>query len=294
MSIRVLIAGKHGQLAWELARTVPSDLNVIWLSSLEMDISQANEVKKQVQAHRPHVVVNAAAYTQVDKAETEQAQAFSVNANGVLHLAQACNEVNARLIHISTDFVFDGAKSSPYLPSDSPNPLGVYGKSKLEGERLAQEVMPCNNLLILRTSWLYSSHGRNFVKTILRLASANGPLRVVCDQVGSPTWAYDLAQAVWHAVLRPEVHGVHHFSNAGVASWYDMAVAVVEEAVRLGLLVEEREVVPIPNHAYPTPAKRPHYSVLNFLETWNCLGIAPVHWRKRLFNMLTEFQGSMS
>ncbi|MEZ0329267.1 MAG: dTDP-4-dehydrorhamnose reductase [Dissulfuribacterales bacterium] len=294
MRLRVLIIGRHGQLAHELARTAPDGVEFQAISSAELNISNEQDVTDCVTLHRPQFVINTAAYTQVDKAETETERAFTVNAQGVLHLAKACNAIDARLIHISTDFVFDGAKSSPYLPSDTPNPMSVYGKSKLEGERLAQHVLPGEKLLILRTSWLYSSHGHNFVKTMLKLAATRNELRVVCDQVGSPTWAHDLAYAVWNAVKHEEICGIHHFSNAGVASWYDLAVAVMEEAVDVGLLPAKPAVLPILTEAYPTPAKRPSYSVLNCFNTWGQLGVTPKHWRKGLRNMLVELKGMNS
>ncbi len=293
MRLRVLIIGKHGQLAQELARTAPDCVEFQCVSSDEMDISNEQDVFQCVTVYGPQVIVNAAAYTQVDKAEIEGEKAFVVNAQGVLHLARVCDVVNARLIHISTDFVFDGTKSSPYLPQDTENPLSIYGKSKLEGERLAQKAMPHKKLLILRTSWLYSSHGRNFVKTMLRLATTQNEIRVVCDQVGSPTWACDLARAVWNAVYREEIFGIHHFSNAGVASWYDLAVAVFQEAMSVGLLCSGPIVHPIPTEAYPTQAKRPAYSVLNCFHTWDCLGVTPRHWCEGLHRMLMEFKGDM-
>lgn len=287
---RVLIIGKYGQLAREMARTAPNCVEFQCVSSEEIDISNEQDIFQYITAYRPQAIVNAAAYTQVDKAETEAEKAFTINAQGVLHLARACDAVKARLIHISTDFVFDGTKSSPYLPTDTTNPLSIYGKSKLEGERLAQKAMPHKNLLILRTSWLYSSHGRNFVKTMLRLAATQKEIRVVCDQVGSPTWACDLARAVWNAVDREEIFGKHHFSNAGVASWYDLAVAVIEDANRLEVLSAKTTVRPIPTEAYPTPAKRPFYSVLNCFDTWEQLVITPKHWREGLCEMLMEYK----
>lgn len=292
MNSRVLIVGRNGQLARELARTAPDCVEFRCVSSVELNISNEQDVFRCITGYGPQVVVNAAAYTQVDKAETEPEKAFEVNAHGVLHLARACDSINARLIHISTDFVFDGAKSSPYSFQDIPNPLSVYGKSKLEGERLAQKAMSQKKLLILRTSWLHSSHGRNFVKTMLGLAATRDEVRVVCDQVGSPTWACDLARAVWNAVAREEVFGIHHFSNAGVASWYDLAVAVFKEARAVGLLSREPAVHPISTEAYPTPARRPSYSVLNCFSTWDCLAVTPRHWCEGLQEMLRELKGN--
>lgn len=290
MTMRVLILGKNGQLAWELARTAPECVEFQSVASSEVDISEEQDVLRCVTAYKPQIVINAAAYTKVDMAETDTERAFAVNAKGVLHLAKACDTIDARLIHISTDFVFDGAKSLPYLPSDTPNPMSVYGRSKLEGERLALENMPNERLLILRTSWLYSSHGHNFVKTMLRLAATRNEIRVVCDQVGAPTWAKDLAQAIWNAVRSEGFCGIHHFSNAGVASWYDFAMAVMEEAMDMGLLSAKPHLLPIPTEAYPTPAKRPCYSVLNCFQTWEALAITPIHWRKSLRNMLVELK----
>jgi len=225
----------------------------------------------------------------VDKAESQPELAFAVNATGPGNLAAAAGEVGARFIHLSTDFVFDGAKSSPYRPDDRPNPLNIYGASKLAGEVAVREKSP--GALIVRTSWLYAAHGHNFVKTMLRLLAEREQLQVVADQVGTPTWAGFLARALWAAAARPELRGIYHWSDAGVASWYDFALAIQEEALQLGLLSRAIPIEPITTAAYPTAALRPAYSVLDKSSAWRDLAIGGRHWRVALRIMLRELAG---
>ncbi len=286
--MRVLIAGGSGQLGRELGRSAPDGWQVSALGRNELDIRDRESVLQTVAACAPQVIVNAAAYTAVDRAESEPDAAYAVNGHGVAHLAEAAREQGARLIHISTDFVFDGRQSHPYGPRDRTNPVGVYGASKLEGERLAQAF--CGPAaLILRTSWLYGAHGHNFVKTMLRLMAERNHVRVVADQVGSPTWTGGLAQAIWR-LAATEAGGIFHWSDAGVASWYDFAVAIQEEALVLGLLSRAVPVTPITTEEYPTPARRPSYSVLDKSGTWRLLGEAAPHWRVQLRRMLNELR----
>jgi dTDP-4-dehydrorhamnose reductase len=239
------------------------------------------------QQHGPDLVINAAAYTAVDKAESEKDKAYEVNVRGAANIAKAAEHSGARLIHISTDFVFDGRKSKPYRPDDKPNPISVYGASKLQGEEaVLRETM--KKALILRTGWVYSSHGSNFVKTMLKLMAERDEISVVADQVGTPTWARGLAKAIYHFANIPDTHGIYHSTDAGVASWYDFAAAIQEEAHQLGILQSLIPVIPIRTDDYPTAAKRPPYSVLDKTATWQALGYTASHWRVALRLMLEE------
>jgi dTDP-4-dehydrorhamnose reductase len=218
-----MICGAGGQLGWELRRTAPPDIDLSPFTSRQLDITRKEQVADTVAGIRPALIINGAAYTAVDRAEQESDLAFAVNGRGVANLAEAARQCGARLIHISTDFVFDGSQSHPYLPTDETNPLSVYGASKREGEKLALAILP--DALIVRTAWVYSSHGANFVKTMLRLMNDRETIGVVADQVGSPTWANGLARTLWQ-LSATGLHGIHHWTDSGVASWYDFAVAI--------------------------------------------------------------------
>ena len=240
-----------------------------------------------MQALTPDLVINAAAYTAVDRAESESDEAFAVNARGAELLARYCRERGARFMHISTDFVFDGLKSRPYVAADPRNPQGVYGASKCEGEDRVWAAMG-DAAVIIRTGWLYAVEGHNFVKTMLRLMQEKHELAVISDQVGTPTWAVSLAQLIWTMAARAQIRGVFHWSDAGVASWYDFAVAIQEEALSLGLLSKTIPIRPIPAEAYPLPARRPAYSVLDKQDTIERTGLTPVDWRVNLRQMLRD------
>ena len=287
--MKVLITGGNGQIGWELRRTAPRECHVLSLSHQDLDITNAEAVMSVINAAQPDVIINSAAYTAVDKAEQERELAYAVNANGAANIARGATAIGARLIHISTDFVFDGKKSSPYLPDDKPNPLSVYGASKWEGEKLVSEVCD-GQVLVMRTAWVYSSRGSNFVHTILRLLRERTELRVVSDQVGTPTWAKGLAQAIWKSI-EIEISGMHHWTDAGVASWYDFAMAIQEEALAVDILDRAIPLFPIRTEDYPTPAHRPAYSVLEKSITWSALDNIAYHWREGLRNMLQELKG---
>jgi dTDP-4-dehydrorhamnose reductase len=233
-------------------------------------------------------VVNAAAYTAVDAAETEVGAARAVNSEGARHLARACAGRGIRVLQVSTDFVFDGESTHPYTPDDATHPLGEYGRSKLAGEQAVLETSP--DSLVMRTGWLYSCFGGNFVKTMLRLMAERDELSVVSDQVGTPTWARGLADAIWAAIARPQLCGVYHWSDAGVCSWYDFAVAIQEEALAIGLIPRAVKIRPILARDYPTPARRPAFSVLDKSRSWSDLELEPVHWRPQLRAMLNELR----
>jgi len=287
--MKFLVTGANGQVGWELQRTVPDDCSTAFYGSAELDITDAEAVTNVITVVQPDVIVNAAAYTAVDKAESEKEKAHRVNCDGVVNLGKAAGACSAKLVHISTDFVFDGQKSSPYLPGDPTNPLGVYGQSKLEGEIALSKLDCFDNTAIIRTSWVYSSHGNNFVKTMLRLMGEREQLGVVADQVGSPTWAHGLAQVIWK-IIDKNIVGKYHYTDSGVASWYDFASAVYEEAKSLDLLTSDVLIKPINTTEYPTPAQRPPYSVLDKTSLTQALCYTPVHWRSSLRSMLKELK----
>jgi dTDP-4-dehydrorhamnose reductase len=285
---RVLVVGAGGQLGRELARTAGPDVDCTALGRSQLDIADEQALARCIADVQPRQVINAAAYTAVDKAESEPDDARLGNVLGPQHLARACAGSGVRLIHISTDFVFDGSSSTPYDPQAPTAPLGEYGRSKLAGEEAVAAALP--SALILRTGWVYSSFGNNFVKTMLRLMAERDELTVVADQVGTPTWARGLAQACWAAVARPALAGIYHWSDAGVCSWYDFAVAICEEAVAQGLLPRPPHVRPIPASDYPTPAQRPAYSVLDKSASWRDFELEGVHWRVQLRAMLADLK----
>ena len=288
MTQKVLVVGAGGQLGQELQRTSGPGVECLPMTRAQLDIADLAAVTQCLTAVAPQVVINAAAYTAVAKAESEVDAAQRTNAAGPLALAQACAEQGVRLIHISTDFVFDGTASQPYKPDAVTAPLGEYGRSKRAGELAVQSVLPA--ALILRTGWVYSRYGGNFVKTMLRLMSERDELAVVADQVGTPTWAHGLAEAVWACSVRPQLRGLYHWSDAGVCSWYDFAVAICEEALALGLLARPVNIRPIAAIEYPTPACRPAYSVLDKTNSWRDFAIAGVHWRQQLRAMLEDYK----
>lgn len=283
---RVLVTGAGGQLGRALLACAPKGVTVIGRSRADLDIADTEAVQACIDREAPQLLINAAAYTAVDRAEDDPAAAYRINGEAPGLLAAACAARGVRLFHVSTDFVFDGAKSSPYIPTDTAAPLGVYGASKLAGELAVAATAP--DALILRTGWVYSEGDANFLNTMLRLHAERDELKVVADQVGTPTAASSLARTLWSAAVRPEVSGVYHFSDAGACSWYDFAVAIGEEALALGRLAKTAQVVPIPSRDYPTPARRPAYSVLDKTVTWRDLQLTPEHWREGLRRTLNE------
>jgi dTDP-4-dehydrorhamnose reductase len=270
---------------------------VVYLSSSQLDITDSVNVTAALKEHQPDILINAAAYTAVDKAETDEAKAYSVNALGVKNLARACQVAETKLIHISTDFVFDGSKNTPYLPTDPTNPVSVYGASKLAGEQHVQHIL-ADQACIVRTAWVYSEHGNNFVKTMLRLMAEKEQLGVVYDQIGTPTCAKGLATMLWS--LADNLHteqqnleargqtAIHHWTDAGVASWYDFAVAIQEIALDKGLLEKKIPIRPIPASAYPTPATRPSFSVLDKTSAEQASKQVTEHWRAMLAQVIEK------
>lgn len=306
--MKVLITAKNGQLGWELNNTLTAEnvanienIEAIFLDSKKLDITNANAVIERISSFKPDFVINAAAYTAVDKAESDSDAAYNVNQQGAKNLALACKEIGAKLIHVSTDFVFDATKNTPYQPEDPTNPLGVYGASKLAGEEAVVEVLG-SDVSIIRTAWVYSTHGNNFVKTMLRLMAEKEQLGVVADQVGTPTNAKNLAKAIWQLVEKEHSDSlsastntngntnanIYHWTDLGTASWYDFAVAIQELGLANGLLQKPIAVNPIKASQYPTPAKRPAYSVLDTSALREKLNVTGEHWRTALNSMLKE------
>jgi dTDP-4-dehydrorhamnose reductase len=283
--VKVWVTGSGGQLGKALLCCRPPDLDVVGLGRDALDITDEASVRERFIAERPDVIVNTAAYTAVDRAEDEPDAAMAVNAGGPANLARQAAETGCRLVQVSTDFVFDGERPLPYPPDAETAPLGAYGRSKLEGERLALGILGAS-ATVVRTAWLYSSRGNNFVNTMLRLMSERDRIAVVADQVGTPTWTLGLARAIWAIVGRPSVSGIHHWTDLGVASWYDFAVAINEEAVAAGRLASPAQVIPITTAEYPTDARRPAFSVLDTRQTRDLLGLPGEHWRFRLRRML--------
>jgi len=285
---KVLIAGARGQLGRELLLTGGDRFDCVGPDRHILDITNPAAIKKLVLAHRPNVIINAAAYTAVDKAEAESELAWQVNALAPGYLATACADAGIRMVHVSTDFVFDGEAIQPYLPDAKTNPVSEYGRGKLAGEQGVLNALP--GALIVRTSWVYSRFGTNFVKTMLRLMAEREELGVVDDQIGTPTWARGLAQAVWAAVAHPQLKGIYHWSDKGVCSWHEFAQAIYEEGRAAGLLTDDVKVNPIAGSSYPTPAHRPAYSVLDKTSSWRDFEIDGIAWRDQLRTMLNDMK----
>jgi dTDP-4-dehydrorhamnose reductase len=285
--MKVLITGKGGQLARELEQFSPESYNVVSVGKDELDITNERLVSDFISEKMPNLVINAAAYTAVDQAEKDVDIAYAVNELGVKYVAQACKKIGARILHISTDFIFDGTYTSPYQTDAKPNPINVYGASKLAGEIALNEILP-EASVIVRTGWVFSANGNNFAKSMLRLMQEKPQLGIIYDQVGTPTWAKGLAQWLWIIASKPEVRGTYHWTDAGVASWYDFAIAIQELGLEKGLLSNAIPVFPIPTSAYPTPAKRPPFSVIDKSSAEEVSGLNTTHWRKQLSLMMDE------
>jgi dTDP-4-dehydrorhamnose reductase len=282
--MKVLITGAAGQVGRAVAAAAPAGWDVVGLTRSDLDIGDDAAVKAALAAHAPDLVINAAAYTAVDKAESESDLAWRINRDGARSLAAVAAAAGARLVHLSTDFVFDGAGSRPWRPGDPTGPLSVYGQSKLAGEAAVTTAAP--EALIVRTAWVYGPAGRNFLATMLNLMASRPEISVVADQFGTPTSTPSLADALWGLVGK-EVSGIWHYTDAGAASWFDFAVAIGEEAAEAGLLDSVPPVRPIATADYPTPARRPAFSVLDKSETFALLGPAP-HWRVALRAVLAR------
>ena len=280
----ILVTGGNGQLASCIKDVEKQydDLNIIYTDHLELDIGELNQIQTFFKSNpQINYCINCAAYTAVDKAETEAEKAFEINATGAKNLAQVCNDHDAILIHVSTDFVFDGEKNEPYTETDAANPISVYGASKLQGEVEIQQALKGH--FIIRTSWLYSEYGNNFMKTMLRLAETRDGISVVSDQIGTPTYAGDLAEIIIQIInTKTEKYGIYHYSNEGVASWYEFAKEIFK------LTENKIKVNPIPSIEYLTPAKRPKYSVLDKKKIIDVFKIDIPFWRESLKKVILQ------
>lgn len=300
--MRVLVTGSSGQLGKALTLSAPSQilgkpLEVILTSrkgcmnqAIAFDITNLEECEKVMQALKPDWLINAAAYTLVDQAESDKLRAYLVNATGPSNLAQLARKHGTKMLHISTDFVFSGDSDKAYKPSDKTDPLSTYGRTKLVGEQLVLDILQADSC-ILRTSWLYSSSSKNFVLTILRLLQERNSINVVADQYGSPTASQGLAKACWQ-VVREQANGIHHWSDSGVISWYDFAQKIREIAISTKLVSDAATINPIPSSAYPLPAKRPNYSSLDCSKTACALGLHQRPWNEALSSVLAEIENN--
>jgi dTDP-4-dehydrorhamnose reductase len=286
--VKALVLGGGGQVARALVAAAPARHQVVVRTRAELDIGDAAAIARALSDSGAEWIINAAAYTAVDLAEDQPAQAVAVNDTAVGVLAAAASTAGCRLLHLSTDFVFDGKSNHAYLPTDQTNPLSVYGVSKLGGER--HVLAGKGSGIVLRTAWVYAAAGRNFVLTMLRLMREKEQLSVVCDQIGTPTWAAGIAAAIWGLIEAQAPGGIYHWTDLGVASWYDFAVAIQDEAVARGLLDRAVPITPISSAAYPTRARRPAFSVLDTAATRTLIKVPARHWRHNLRTMLDELR----
>ena len=285
--MNILITGCQGQLGSELkALATPSDFCRYFFTDInELDITDARAVNQFVQENQIDVVVNCAAYTAVDKAESDLGLCERLNAIAPQYLAEAIEKRGGTLVHVSTDYVFDGKGFQPYKEDAPTNPLTVYGRTKLEGERKAMQA--CKRTVVVRTAWLYSTYGNNFVQTILRLAHEKEVLGVVADQIGTPTYARDLARTILQIIAKGIRPGIFHFTNEGTCSWYDFAYAIVRFAG-----IDRCQIKPLLTANYPTPAQRPHYSVLDKTKIKEVYDIDIAHWTESLKDCLNRLQNN--
>ena len=309
MKPSILLIGTNGQVGRELNKMLPRVGEVTSLDRQQLDISKGDEIRGAIRRLRPALIINAAAYTAVDKAESEPALARAINAEAPSVMAQEAKTIGALLVHYSTDYVFDGKKTTPYEENDPTNPQNVYGKTKLEGERAIQASGA--RYLIFRTAWVYAAEGRNFLLTILRLATQREQLRIVCDQTGAPTWSREIARATTDVLSRilekkdsprspADFSGIYHMTAAGETTWFDFAQAILEQSRtidagapwfasatnRLPLIT--RQIIPIPATEYPTPASRPAYSVLSNERLARTFSVRLPDWQTQLHSMFTD------
>jgi dTDP-4-dehydrorhamnose reductase len=286
--MRILVTGCNGQIGYELQRlSEQSEHDWLCLDRAGLDISDQVSVNKVVVDFSPDIVINAAAYTAVDKAESEVDLALAVNARGPEYLAKACQNIDAALIHISTDYVFSGDKTEPYAETDTTGPTGVYGQSKLAGERAVIE--HCAKHIILRTAWVFGEHGNNFVKTMRRLGAERDELGIVDDQFGSPTSARGIAEACLNIAEQLDSNpqwGIYHYSGAPYVSWFEFAHEIFEESAAAGRLAKAPKLKALTTEQFPTPAKRPANSKLNCQKIQNVFGISPDDWQTRLSDVI--------
>ena len=288
--MKVLVTGANGQLGQDVMKQLQdSGYEAVATSIESFDLSLIGDIADWIAEYNADWVVNCAAYTQVDKAEEDVELAFRINRDAAKEIASGVAHTQGKLLHISTDYVFDGKKSSPYKEDDDTNPLSVYGRSKLEGEHEIKKILP--NAIILRTAWIFGEHGNNFIKTILRLALDKKELRVVNDQVGSPTWTVDIAKAI-SVLMGNNEQGVYHFTSDGEASWYEVACEVIDLARQLNYDIKTENILPISTDEYPTLAARPAYSVLSNAKIKEIMTSGIPGWKNSLYSMMKLYKHS--
>jgi dTDP-4-dehydrorhamnose reductase len=287
--MKIVVIGKSGQLATELSYLTSDQIEIICLGRNDINFEDKNAIEAILSKLKPNAVINAAAYTAVDLAETESDKAKQINGYCVGYLAEVCQALSLHLVHLSTDFVFDGTHSTPYKTCDAIAPVNTYGESKAIGESLLLQAAP-NNSCIIRTAWVYSTHGNNFVKTMLALMESKPELGIISDQIGTPTYAKTLAKACMHAAVE-KITGIYHWTDQGVASWYDFAIAIQELALEKKLISKNIPIKAITTADYPTPAKRPNFSVLDKSKNTNTFPSDLIkHWRQQLNCMLNDLK----
>ena len=294
--MKVLLTGGSGQVGQKILKSKPKEIEIINPSREKLNLSDHSACKQIVEDHKPDWIINCGAYTQVDEAENNIRLSQKINGHALAAFVEAINELNTNLLHISTDFVFDGNQNIPYTENQKRNPLSQYGFSKALGEELIEKkIKDIEKATILRTSWVISPLGKNFVLTMLKMHSEKETIKVVSDQIGCPTCAGELAKVCWRIIelkKKKKLPFILHWSDSGVASWFDIAVAVGELAKELDINKKEAVVLPINTTEYPTPAQRPKYSLLNTQNTSKVLDFYPIHWRKNLRNILIEYKNS--
>lgn len=289
--MKILLIGSNGQLGREIIKSSPRNINLITPSRLQFDLAETKECYEYILNLSPDWIINSGAFTNVEKAEKEQELAYKINALGPEMLAKALSISGGKLLHISTDYVFNGEQNYPYKTDQTVSPINNYGFSKAKGEEYIKKYLPDNNQLnILRTSWLVSPYGNNFALKIMQLLNDRDEIKVICDQISSPTTTLSLADAVWKIIHRNKEYSIknkffpqiYHFANDGVASWYDFAVEIREIGLKTGLITRESKIKPIKSNEYPSKTLRPKYSVLDTHNTKKIIGLENSHWRNEL------------
>lgn len=285
--MRVLVLGRNGQLAQALRESAPTGIDVSFWGRAELDLCNTASIRRSIVTFSPDGIINASAYTAVDKAESDRANAERLNVEAVAEMAAAASDLGCSLVHVSTDFVFDGVQSRPYTPGDDCRPLGAYGDTKYRGEQAL--LAGCPHAAIVRTAWVYRASCANFMSTMLRLMGERDELGVVADQIGTPTSADNLAKVLWR-VLERKLNGVWHYTDAGVASWYDFACAIYRGGRERRLISHDMTIKPLKTEDYPTPASRPRYSVLDCSQLRAAVDWPAVHWQESLDEQLAILQ----
>ncbi|MFM7546263.1 MAG: dTDP-4-dehydrorhamnose reductase [Synechococcales cyanobacterium] len=288
--MKIVVVGSRGQVGHDLLRVLPPLGDIISLSRSELDLTQLAQITPVIQGYCPTVVINAAAYTAVDRAQTEHELANQINHLAAAKLASAAYGCGAAFIHLSTDYVFNGYKNTPYEETDPTNPLSIYGQTKLQGEVVVQQAHPQS--VVVRTAWVYGTapQSNNFIKTMLRLGTEQDLIKVVVDQIGSPTWSYDIATVIYDLIplMLAGATGIYHCTSTGVASWFDVAMTIFDEAQSMGLLHHPPQILPIPTASYPRPAPRPAYSVLSTTKLSQLLQRPLPYWRHSVRKMVNQ------